>query len=253
MESSDRIKKSHGQFNEDNETAPAALVFQSVGPYEITSCHGEEALHHLERLRAQGRRDGFTAIFLGPWVDPNILEEKHYPSRRSLEEYLKQAAQLDVDRWLRERVRENPGTFSAEMGNWPESAPDTSRIAAHAHRHALTQIPYEVVYIAKIPTLENWQTPAYVDFGGWNDRPSAAVLTAVAKRWHDRFGTSILSATIDVLEFSVTNPPASREQAIELAKEHFIVCPDTVYQGTETISALAAALLNSNYWYFWWD
>jgi len=40
---------------------------------------------------------------------------------------------------------------------------------------------------------------------------------------------------------------------MELAKEQYIFCNDIVDQGVGTVSALAATLLDSNYWYFWWD
>ena len=38
-----------------------------------------------------------------------------------------------------------------------------------------------------------------------------------------------------------------------LAWEQFLFCEDIVSQGVETISNLGATLLNSPYWFFWWD
>ena len=63
----------------------------------------------------------------------------------------------------------------------------------------------------------------------------------------------MVSITRDVIEFAVKNPPKTREAAMELAKEQYIFCNDIVDQGVGTVSALAATLLDSNYWYFWWD
>ena len=38
-----------------------------------------------------------------------------------------------------------------------------------------------------------------------------------------------------------------------LALEHFLYCTDIVNQGYGTVEALAAVLLKSKYWHFWWD
>lgn len=247
----DRFKKQPGPPKDEKETAPEELVFQPAGPYEIASCPGESALHHLEKLREEGRRDGFTAIFLGREDDVEGLAENRECTKTSPEESLQQAATLDVDRWLQERFAGDPEQFASEMGHWPLMTPKAGSIMAHLD--VLSGRPRGDVYIAKIPTAESWQAPAYIGMGGWNECPDDAVLTALAKRWHERFGAEIVSITHDIMEFSVTNPPRTKEQALELAKEQFIVCSDIVTQGVETISALAATLLNSNYWYFWWD
>jgi hypothetical protein len=57
----------------------------------------------------------------------------------------------------------------------------------------------------------------------------------------------------DVIEMTVARPPMTKEAAMELAKEQFLYCPDIVYQGTESVEALAAGLLDARVWFFWWD
>jgi hypothetical protein len=57
----------------------------------------------------------------------------------------------------------------------------------------------------------------------------------------------------DVLEFRVARSPTTREAAVELADEQYSYCPDIVTQGCETISNLAASLVNARVWFFWWD
>ena len=47
--------------------------------------------------------------------------------------------------------------------------------------------------------------------------------------------------------------PATKEEALALAWEQFVYCPDIVTQGTETVEVLAAALLNGPVWLFLWD
>jgi hypothetical protein len=57
----------------------------------------------------------------------------------------------------------------------------------------------------------------------------------------------------DVVECVVTKPPTDRNAATNLAWEQYWYCVDIVEQGCESVSNLAATLLNSPYWYFWWD
>jgi hypothetical protein len=68
-----------------------------------------------------------------------------------------------------------------------------------------------------------------------------------------RAGAEIAGVSGDVIECIVANPPRDKEQSMNLAWEQYLYCQDIVVQGRETISNLAATLLNSPYWYFWWD
>ena len=49
------------------------------------------------------------------------------------------------------------------------------------------------------------------------------------------------------------HPPTTRSAAYQLAWEQYIYCSDIVIQGTQTLSNLAASLLNAPIWFFWWD
>jgi hypothetical protein len=40
---------------------------------------------------------------------------------------------------------------------------------------------------------------------------------------------------------------------MELAQEQYDFCPDIVLQGTGTLEPLAATLMASDWWFFWWD
>ena len=249
----DRFKK-QGKSPEANPSAAqpdAPLEFQSSGDFEIASCSGEYALKHLERLRSEGRGAGFTAILLGGKDDVDGLAENREFSKTSTQECLRLAAEVNVEEWLKKQVEADPECFQAEAGGWPPEAPEAGSISAHLE--VLSRKPKKAAYLAKIPTPKNWEAPAYIGMGGWNACPDAAVLTAFVKRWAECYGAEVVSITHDVMEFTVTKPPTTKEAALELAKEHYIFCSDIVDQGVGDVSALAAALLNSNYWYFWWD
>jgi hypothetical protein len=227
------------------------MTFESTGSFETGSCPGEQALAQLDRLRNEGRAGGFTAILLGGKDDADGLVDNREMAGTSVEDSLQLAEEVDVDEWLKTRVEEDPEMYSSEVGEWPDTAVPPGSIMAHTE--ILSGKPKAVVYLAKIPTATPWEVPAYIGMGGWNACPDAAVITAFAKRWHERYGAEVVSITRDVIEFAVKNPPKTREAAMELAKEQYIFCNDIVDQGVGTVSALAATLLNSNYWYFWWD
>jgi len=73
------------------------------------------------------------------------------------------------------------------------------------------------------------------------------------KKWQNEYSAKVACVTGDVIEFTVENPPTTKEQALQLAEEQFIYCSDIVFQGVETIENLASTLLNSKVWYFWRD
>jgi hypothetical protein len=75
----------------------------------------------------------------------------------------------------------------------------------------------------------------------------------MARRWHEQYGAEIIGALPDLLEIWVARPSLIREDALELAREHYIYCNDIVIQGTQTLQALAAGLLGATAWFFWCD
>jgi hypothetical protein len=55
------------------------------------------------------------------------------------------------------------------------------------------------------------------------------------------------------MNIRVKSRPPTRKAALELAREQYVYCSDIVEQGAQTLSALAAMLMGSGWWYFWWD
>lgn len=198
----------------------------------------------------EGRSAGFTAILLGGEDEAKMLADDSKFSGSSIEERLRLAAEVDVEEWMNSRISDME-SYVPEIGDWPDEAPPAGSMGAHLD--VLSRKPKVRVAIAKIPSPRNWEAPAYVGMGGWNECPAASVITAFARRWHERYGAEVISITHDVMEFTVSKPPADRDSAMALAKEQYIFCSDIVEQGVGDIAALAAALMNSNYWYFWWD
>jgi hypothetical protein len=46
--------------------------------------------------------------------------------------------------------------------------------------------------------------------------------------------------------------PRTLEHAMQIAAEHFAMCPDNI-QGAGSIKKYANALVDQSFWMFWWD
>lgn len=137
------------------------------------------------------------------------------------------------------------------IGEWPvEATPSTTFTTPY---DIMTQVPHPRVGLLLIPTSAPETVPAWLRFGRWNACPHPAQHGARFRDWRERFGAEVVAITHDVVEMTVSRPPTTREAALELAWEQFHYCDDIVHQGTYTLSALAAGLLNGTTWYFWWD
>ena len=109
------------------------------------------------------------------------------------------------------------------------------------------------VHIAVFPT-DDWTTiPAYLRFGGWNACPAAEYHVAAMRSWRDRYGAELVGVAFDTLNLTVQRRPQNRDEALALAHEQYAYCNDIIEQGTQTFSSLAAALMASDWYFFWWD
>jgi len=92
---------------------------------------------------------------------------------------------------------------------------------------------------------------------GWlgpiNAFSDMGMLAAVLRSWEDRFDAYVVGVGFATLSLSVGRPPRDLEHARAIAAEHFAVCSDVVYQGEDSIEALAATLVDAEAWSFWWD
>lgn len=108
--------------------------------------------------------------------------------------------------------------------------------------------------LALIEAAHGWEIPARLAWSGAaNYDLSGAHHLAVLRRWGQRYGAELLTLGFDTIELLVDRPPAAKDEALAVAREQFAYCPDIVWQGLETIGALAATQARSRLWYFWWD
>ncbi|TDC62692.1 DUF4253 domain-containing protein [Actinomadura sp. GC306] len=80
-------------------------------------------------------------------------------------------------------------------------------------------------------------------------------IASVLRSWEGRFGVRVVGAGFADLYLSVAAPPATLEEAIHLAAEHFAFCPDNIWQNSHphTLLGYAENLVGCTSWSFWWD
>jgi len=109
------------------------------------------------------------------------------------------------------------------------------------------------VNIALPPTALPWEIPAYLKYGDWNGCPAPEIHVALFKRWHELHGAEVFAMVRDVVELHIRKPPISPSDAMSIAQEQYLFCPDIVLQGTDTIEGLSKEIINTDGWFFWWD
>ena len=165
------------------------------------------------------------------------------------------AAATTAPEWFEARLAsDNGGQERSNLhGDWPRRAQRNDRLAVCYEIGIFGKKTKPKVSIALIPTCEPWQAIARLRFGGWNDCPYPEEHRMVMKYWFENHAAVPAALTHDIVEMYADRPVEEREDTLKLAREQYAYCYDIVLQGTETLQALAAGLLNNPYWYFWWD
>lgn len=230
--------------------------------YRIEAVHGGRALARWEELRAAG--EGYPVIIGDAEVLNTVLEMVVDHDSPQIADTLAKAESLVWEQALMDRKRRTREALaeehaSGEIADIPQ--PETGRWPARPEADTapttpfdpLTGAPYDPCYILVVPAGHGWEVPAYTAWGAWNECPPPELHIAALRSWHERFGAELVGMSADVLDVRVTRRPATREEALALASEHFEYCPDIVWQGSETLAPLAATYMVSDFWYFWWD
>lgn len=134
------------------------------------------------------------------------------------------------------------------LGQWPEQPASYCEPISFVDGRGL---PLRTVYVALTPAQTPAEAAAYVRFGGFNDCPESHEHVAAIRSWEQRYGARTIVLAGDVAEFAVSRRPSSRDEALSLAREHYLYCTDVLGDGT--LSDHAAMLMSSDVWFFWWD
>ncbi|MFC4099139.1 DUF4253 domain-containing protein [Paenibacillus xanthanilyticus] len=199
---------------------------------------------------AEGEREGFTPLIIVP-SDTIVDHVVMMSNEHDREAILARANELDAVALLKKLVSESmPEEEEEELDIMGEFAVEE---AALHHFVSIPQVLHQDILLAKIPTRNPWEAAAWVPMGGFNACPMPEEQVAVFKYWYEKYGARPGLVTSDVWELVVENPPRTQEEAAHLALEQFGFCGDIVWQGVGSVNALAGSLLDSPYWYFWWD
>lgn len=197
-------------------------------------------------------------IVIGSPDDAALLNDAlsmSYSASRTLQD----SAGIDAEQWLAAKRLELQASFDEAgedgldslAGKWAGGSGLQQSFALD--KDILTQEPLEKLAAIEVPCEGSWQVPAHLNFGGWNNCAAPAEHCALWQYWQRKYGAKIVGLSGDVIEAHVSQPPRTREDAMELAWQHFLYCPDLVEQGVESIAHLAGALLDQKVWFFWWD
>lgn len=211
-------------------------------PLDITA---ESITDYYRSELEKGREFGFTPIIiplednLEDYLEDNLEESESYDADNlpDAQEFFKSLEDEDTDK---DDIRGE--MTKGDKNNALISVTDYSsgEIAECAVIH--------------LPTDKPWEAALLVPFGGWNECPAPEDMAAVLKYWYEQYGAVPAVITHDTLEL-VLPKPVPKDKAFEVAREHFLFCPDRVFQSTRTgtIGELAGDLSVSTVWYFWWD
>ncbi len=229
--------------------------------FELLEVDGNEAISKLLELR-----EGFTDSGKYPFIIGNaegfqLIDDDSFQIPTSAE-VLEKAESIDAIEWF-ERERQDfdedfedfEDDFDEYMGDLKDSPKSESAFEDRllGHKDILSGIPHKKAYLGISEIEEPWMLPAFVKYGGWNACPIPEVHCALMRYWQKKHGAEIFSMTSSVIECKVENPPTNEEDSTNLAWEQYLYCPDIVEQGTGTIERLTATIIDSDYWYFWWD
>jgi hypothetical protein len=238
-------------------------------PYEIVETSGENALAVWEELKRAGRG---APVVLGEGELDNLLapfDPRHRARLEPVGTILAAADAINFPDDIFKRRRDdhaeaklyfgqiasladfNNDECEAPLGEWPAESSYGSGLSV-AYDGISGQLR-STVHIALIPTDDPTTIPAYMRYGNWNECLPPAYHVAALRAWRDRYGAELVGLSADVINLRVSSKPATREEALEVARAQYFYCNDIIDQGIGSYRALAAGLLASDWWFFWWD
>lgn len=228
---------------------PFQVVDPTLSPEEIVKLYAREL--------TRGRREGYTPLLL---PEDEILAG--HLDALSAAGFDRQAGVQSIGDDGEKRLQQRLSALDSQ----PRPAPVTEAGAGEAPASdgadsgvflgIMDFIEYEVkpLVLIKLPTLEPWKSVVYVPFGGWGNCPEPEEMGAVCRYWYEKHGAVPAVITHDSLEFFLPHP-VPEDKAADTAREHFALCPERVYQCTDsgTLAELTRSLTGSRLWYFWWE
>jgi hypothetical protein len=221
---------------------------------KIIEVPGVDALAELHRLTERAESGGPWPVLLGGEESLELIQGAIEPNREyygSTEAVLKAADQVNVRDWLAQRKQDEADLYKdLESPTGPSEVQPSPGIVTHLRPN---NKPLKRVFIGLIEVSRPADVFAHLFWGGWNDCPDAPTHVAIHRYWEQAYGAKVVSITHNIVQCLVSRPPRTQDEAMQVADEQFLYCPDIVIQGVGTITNLAASLANEEGWYFWWD
>lgn len=219
-------------------------------PFQVVQIQGTQLYSDWKKLNAQWRREGCSAVILGDH-DHMLRHESNFEmDARSTEEILAAAKNIN---YFEKRLESWP-TFLDDVkdGEWPKDEPSASPAGALENSF---NSPDKLEWVARIPTAQSYEIPAWLRWGNHNDCPSPEEHVAVLRHWNEKYGLEIFFMTDESVSYILGHPPTDRAAALALAREHILYCSEGL-DGLEMSGGLgvqARQLIDTRLWYFWWD
>jgi len=245
----------HGQMFDMPVTEPL-LVTPSGAEITGFRSEGDAALRWWERLRQAHPESGLWPLLMEADTPEYLVDS--YP-HATVAESLAQAHTLngaellaeDGERELRGYPPDYAATIRAELagaGAWPEEPERPGFGLPHGGGQP------EKVVVALVPAAAPWLVPVTLHYGGWNKYPAPAQHAAIMRYWHHRYGAEPVVWTGTTIQYAVARPPAVRLDALALAWEYrrYNDGEYDLYRA-DSLTDLAASLLDAPVWRMWWD
>ena len=234
-------------------------------PYERLQVPGAAALATWQKLKAEGR--GVPIVLGDDFSFDQVLRALFDHTTRShmskdqilarAKTHLEAATKLRHPQDLRLLIQQQVGAVvePPPLGVWPteDIQPTPDDLGLTIVLNDESDEPWPIVHMALIPAQDAAEVPAYLNYGGWNACPAPEYQVAALRSWRDRYGAELIGLG-NVMDLQVLRSPTTREQALELAREHYDFCPDVADEGAFTLSDMAANLKSDRWWNFvWWE
>jgi len=220
--------------------------------YETIQVNGDKAVDTLIARLEGFPKTGQYPFLIGDDFQRQRAEESLKFNDDDPRDIVESSLSMNVEAWIAEQVALNEELTPSEklLGPWPGETERKGSIGLHLDHRGCVK-PRVFMGLARI--AEPWQLPAVMKFGGWNSCSEPAVHCAFHRLWQAEYGAWITGLSNDTIKCLVELPPRDPDAALRLAWQQYWYCNDIVDQGCGTISRLAAQLINSPHWFFWWD
>jgi hypothetical protein len=209
----------------------------------------EEALEHARQITFDD--------WLTQQRDPSHQVAKYMKMAEQVEKYPGGEVLAKINRDIAENWRKRPAwRFDPSDHPWPNE-PAQLRPADEVYcvHNGYENLTAETAAILFVPTADPCEVPAYLLFGGFNSCPPPEVHVAMLRSMQTRYQARILLSDCGTIEIVVSHRPVNRYEALRLATD-FITYAES-FEGTahnkQSEGHIAAYLLASDYWGFWWD